>query len=375
MWIAKFTPDDAKSALFKLSGSCVYAVNKFSLSPCSISKSIAYLRIWLRFKHTDQTLGAGRLYLTLNFSSAPFPFPPPFSLVTIIMGLDFGQAIGTACATFAVTNVDDIFVLVAFFAEATTSRSLTPVKIAIGQYVGFTVIVAVSMIGYGASLLIPAEPIGFLGLLPILLGIWRILSYIFSKDEDEEEALDQELTTADGFKSVFKVASITVMNGADNISTYIPLFAEAKAGELAIYIVVYYIMLGVWCCAAYLIMRQKHILHIAQKYARRLVPFLYVGLGIFIIVNSECYPWAIEEIDDGIASHPGKIVMGVTTAGLLAICISAMLWRKLSQRSEEVMVEDVSSAVDGQRETQEGGQDTAQQVGEQSEASRDTGKA
>ncbi|KAF5684274.1 hypothetical protein FDENT_6779 [Fusarium denticulatum] len=271
------------------------------------------------------------------------------------MGLDFGQAIGTACATFAITNVDDIFVLVAFFAEATTSRSLTPVKIAIGQYVGFTVIVAVSMIGYGASLLIPAEPIGFLGLLPILLGIWWILTYIFSKDEDEEEALDQELTTADGFKAVFKVASITVMNGADNISTYIPLFAEAKAGELAIYIVVYYIMLG--------------------KYARRLVPLLYVGLGIFIIVNSECYPWAIEEIDDDIASHPGKIVMGVTTAGFLAICIGAMLWKKLSQRSEEAIVDDASSAVDGQRGSQEGVQDSAQQVGEQSEASTDAGKA
>ncbi|KAG5789623.1 hypothetical protein H9Q69_011320 [Fusarium xylarioides] len=290
------------------------------------------------------------------------------------MGLDFGQAIGTACATFAITNIDDIFVLVAFFAEATTSRSLTPVKIAIGQYVGFTVIVAVSMIGYGASLLIPAEPIGFLGLLPILLGIWWILTYIFSnEDEDEDEALDQELTTADGFKAVFKVASITVMNGADNISTYIPLFAEAKAGELAIYIVVYYIMLGVWCCAVYLIMRQKHILQIAQKYARRLVPFLYVGLGIFIIVNSECYPWAIEEIDDDIASHPGKVVMGVTTAGLLAICIGAMIWRKLSQRSEEVIADDASSAVDGQRGSREGGQDTTQQVAEQSGGSRDAG--
>ncbi|KAF5962737.1 hypothetical protein FBULB1_13871 [Fusarium bulbicola] len=269
------------------------------------------------------------------------------------MGIDFGQAIGTACATFAVTNVDDIFVLVAFFAEATTSRSLTPVKIAIGQYVGFTVIVAVSMIGYGASLLIPAEPIGFLGLLPILLGIWRILSYVFNKDEEEEEALDQELTTADGFKAVFKVASITVMNGADNISTYIPLFAEAKAGELAIYIVVYYIMLG--------------------KYARRMVPFLYVGLGIFIIVNSECYPWAIEEIDDDLASNPGKIVMGVTTAGLLAICIGAMLWRKLSQRSEDVVVDNESSAVEDQRGSQEGEQDTAQQAREQAEASRDAG--
>ncbi|KAF4338384.1 hypothetical protein FBEOM_7737 [Fusarium beomiforme] len=254
------------------------------------------------------------------------------------MGLDFGQAIGTACATFAVTNIDDIFVLVAFFAESTTSHSLTPVKIAIGQYVGFTVIVAVSMIGFGASLLIPAEPIGFLGLIPMLLGVWRILGVIFTKGEDEDETLDEEVTTADGLRSVFKVASITVMNGADNISTYIPLFAEAKAGELAIYIVVYYIMLGIWCLAGWLIMKQKHILHMAQKYSRRLIPLLYVGLGIFIVINSECYPWAIEEIDDDIASRPGKIIMGIATAVLLAICISVMLWLKLRGKSTEGLV-------------------------------------
>ncbi|KAF9774623.1 hypothetical protein IL306_007346 [Fusarium sp. DS 682] len=289
------------------------------------------------------------------------------------MGLDFGQAIGTACATFAVTNVDDIFVLVAFFAESTTSPSLTPVKITIGQYVGFTFIIAVSMIGFGASLLIPAEPIGFLGLIPMLLGVWRILGVFFKKDQDEDESLDEEVTTADGLKSVFKVASITVMNGADNISTYIPLFAEAKAGELAIYIVVYYIMLGFWCLAGWLIMKQKHILHMAQKYSRRLIPLLYVGLGIFIVINSECYPWAIEEIDDGIASHPGKIIMGVVTAVLLAVCIGVMLWVRLRRKSGDAPV-DGESVSSSQRGSQERERDSEQDGGCPSDTRQGDGK-
>ncbi|KAF4442634.1 hypothetical protein F53441_11675 [Fusarium austroafricanum] len=258
------------------------------------------------------------------------------------MGVDFGKAVGTACATFAITNVDDIFVLVAFFAESTTSRTLTPIKITIGQYVGFTVIVAISMIGFGASFLIPDDPIGFLGLLPILLGIWWLLGVAFDKDQDDDDSPDAELSTADGFKAVFKVASITLMNGADNISTYVPLFAEAKGEEVAIYVVVYYMLLGIWCLAAYLIMRQKHILRIAQKYARVVVPFFYIGLGIFIIVKSECYPWSIKEIDDDLPSHPGKIVMGVTTAGLLSLCISLMVWSKLRQKADEPAVEGVS---------------------------------
>ncbi|RGP80761.1 hypothetical protein FLONG3_1101 [Fusarium longipes] len=257
------------------------------------------------------------------------------------MGLDFGKAVGTACATFAITNVDDIFVLITFFTEASTSRSLTPLKITIGQYVGFTVIIAVSMIGFGASLLIPAEPIGFLGLLPILLGIWWLLGTIFKSDQDDEDEA-AELSATAGFKSIFKVASMTVMNGADNMSTYIPLLSQAKGTEVAIYVVVYYILLGMWCLAAYLIMKQRHILHIAQKYAAVVVPFFYMGLGIFIVVDSECYPWSIEKIDDDLDTHPGKIIMGVITAVLLTTCISFMFWKKLLEKASQSVNEEGS---------------------------------
>ncbi|RBR23798.1 uncharacterized protein FIESC28_03414 [Fusarium coffeatum] len=260
------------------------------------------------------------------------------------MGLDFGKAVGTACATFAITNVDDIFVLITFFTEASTSQTLTPLKIAIGQYVGFTVIIAVSMIGFGASLLIPAEPIGFLGLIPMLLGIRWLLGLIFkTEEEDDEDDAAVEISRTAGLKSIFKVASMTVMNGADNMSTYIPLFSQAKGNEVAIYVVVYYILLGLWCLAAYLIMKQKHILHIAQKYAAVVVPFFYIGLGIFIVVDSDCYPWSIEKIDDDLDTHPGKIILGVVTAVLMVACISWMLLYKLrAQPAQSVPDEEVS---------------------------------
>lgn len=85
--------------------------------------------------------------------------------------MQFGKAIGVACSTFAVTHIDDIFVLVTFFAKAATSNVMTPLKITIGQYVGFTVIMTISMIGFAVALVLPSEPIGFLGLLLLLLGV------------------------------------------------------------------------------------------------------------------------------------------------------------------------------------------------------------
>jgi cadmium resistance protein CadD (predicted permease) len=249
--------------------------------------------------------------------------------------MDFGKALGTACGTFAVTNIDDMFVLVTFFAEASTSNTLTPLKITIGQYVGFTAVIAISMIGFGASLLLPSEPIGFLGLLPIMLGIWWLFGLLLPGKKEDETSTSPGLPSSAGLKSIVKVASITVMNGADNIGTYIPLFSQARGAEIAVYVVTYYILLGVWCFAAFLVMKQKHVLQVTQKYARIAVPFLYVGLGIFIIIKSECYPWSIQHIDDRFLADPGTIIMAIVTTFLLLPCIVAMLWIKLRKRAAQ----------------------------------------
>ncbi|KAF3042604.1 hypothetical protein E8E11_007115 [Didymella keratinophila] len=81
-----------------------------------------------------------------------------------------GRAIGVALSTFAITNIDDLFVLVTFFAEASTPASeTTPLKIVLRQYIGFNVIIGISMIGYALAFAMPTEPIGFLGLFPIVV--------------------------------------------------------------------------------------------------------------------------------------------------------------------------------------------------------------
>ncbi|KAH8671709.1 cadmium resistance transporter-domain-containing protein [Xylariales sp. PMI_506] len=243
--------------------------------------------------------------------------------------MQFGKAVGTACTSFAITNIDDLFVLVTFFAEASTSTTLTPRKITLGQYIGFTVIIVISMVGFGASLALPSEPIGFLGLLPILLGIWKLFDDIIFPAEEEES----DKTSIAAMKTTLKVALVTLMNGGDNIGTYIPLFSQTKGAEIAVYVVIYYILVGVWCLAAFLVLRQKHVLAIIQKYVSYLIPVLYVGLGVYIIIKSSCYPWSIERIDDLHSAHPGTAIMASVTVFLVLVSIGAMIWIKLSQRT------------------------------------------
>ena len=248
---------------------------------------------------------------------------------------------GIACTSFAITNIDDMFVLVTFFAEASTSKTLTPLKITLGQCIGFTAIVIISMIGFGASLVLPSESIGFLGLLPILLGIWKLLDLLFPTKEEEPE-----VPSIAGMKNILKVSIVTIMNGGDNIGTYVPLFSQAKGAEIAVYVVTYYILLGVWCLVAFLVMRQRHILLIAQKYALWVIPLLYMGLGVYIIAKSSCYPWSIQHIDVKTSGHLGTTIMAVVTTFLLLTCMGAMLWFKLRKRAPQPTPEVNSSLVE-----------------------------
>ncbi|GFF40408.1 LOW QUALITY PROTEIN: hypothetical protein IFM46972_06202 [Aspergillus udagawae] len=200
-----------------------------------------------------------------------------------------------------------------------------------------TFIIITSMIGFGASLLIPSKPTGFLGLPPILLGIWKLVEVLFPEEDEESEK-----SKISGVKSILRVSAITVMNGGDNIGTYIPLFAQAKAAEIAVYIVTYYILVGVWCLVAFLVMKQGHIWLRAKKYASVVVPVLYLGLGVYIIVKLSCYRWSIERIDNSTSIHLGQSIMAVVTTVLLLACIGAMLWSKLRKEVSRRPDSDVS---------------------------------
>ncbi|KAF2116780.1 hypothetical protein BDV96DRAFT_598631 [Lophiotrema nucula] len=260
--------------------------------------------------------------------------------------MDFGKAIGTACLSFALTNIDDIFVLVTFFAEASSpDANLTALKILVGQYLGFTVIVMLSAIGYAFATVVPAEPNGFLGLLPILLGCWRGLEVLstpsptslplqetprivepspFPSPPSATQSKRKNLHLT-GLKPVGMVALITIMNGGDNTSTYIPLFSQARVPlEIAIYITVYYTLLSIWILTAWLVMKQRHVLALAQCWARCVVPLLYVGLGVHIVVSSGCYPWSVGKMEDG--GVEGRVVIGAVATVVVLRRVGGMVW-------------------------------------------------
>ena len=263
-----------------------------------------------------------------------------------------GELISTALISFMATNADDLVVLMNFFTESTISNSSMKARyVFIGQYIGFIILIGFSLIGYGLSYAIPVEMLGFLGFFPIILGIKSIVELGIELYKNSSIKMDEIIATdnistieleairyrndlngeilteiakveeqsdsiiisssssppkcKDKILQLFthclniqtlKVISITLANSGDNVSIYAALFAQAANWQIGVYIIIYLIMVFIWLIISYLFINFRPILNIAQKYARYLVPIVFLGIGIYIIVTSECFPWLIRAI-------------------------------------------------------------------------------
>lgn len=196
----------------------------------------------------------------------------------------------TSAIAFVATNIDDLFIAMVFFAQvnATFHKSY----IYWGKYLGFTALILCSLPGFFGGLLIPKAWIGLLGFLPIALGIRALL-----KRNDDEEIQDvnvqenaflQKMTRLI-HPRMLEVAIVTFANGGDNIGIYIPLFASTNFAQLFVTLTVFFVGVGIWCAIADWLSGHPAIAPLLSRYSHILVPFVLIGLGIYILVESETW--------------------------------------------------------------------------------------
>lgn len=114
--------------------------------------------------------------------------------------MDVLKTIGTAIVAFAATNIDDLVVLLTYFSESLSGSSLKPRHVVIGQYIGIIILIAISLGGYGISYILPAGLIGFLGFIPIIMGLKMLIEVIKERyeDQDVEEQVDLSYNNLEG---------------------------------------------------------------------------------------------------------------------------------------------------------------------------------
>ncbi|MFM7369666.1 MAG: cadmium resistance transporter [Sphaerospermopsis kisseleviana] len=196
-------------------------------------------------------------------------------------------AISTGAAAFSATNIDDLVILTLFFSQVNVK--FRKWHIILGQYAGFTALVLVSLPGFFGGLILPRPWIGLFGLIPIIIGIKTLLN---SEDEESEDVDTNTETSHESLLAKFfnvqtySVAAITFANGTDNISIYVPIFASSNWQSLLLILGVFFLSVGLLCYVAYKLTHNQAIAHLFTQYGHRFMPYVLIGLGTFVFIDS-----------------------------------------------------------------------------------------
>jgi cadmium resistance protein CadD (predicted permease) len=209
----------------------------------------------------------------------------------LLTSLNFSAPL-IAIAAFASTNVDDLFLLGSLFVDA----EFRTISIVVGQFLGMSLLVAISILATILTVTIPGEWICFLGVAPLLLGIDR-LSKLFIR------RTGSSLSTANRSDFVGKenlrfgwarseavfVTLLTVANGGDNLSVYIPLFSVQRT-LVPLYVLVFGVMTALWCFLGYYLTSHGRLGTTVKRYGRFIIPFVLIGIGLNVLSHRHDLP-------------------------------------------------------------------------------------
>jgi cadmium resistance transport/sequestration family protein len=188
------------------------------------------------------------------------------------------STIGTAVGVFAGTDIDDLIVLTVLFLAARATGKPTKSHIVAGQYLGIAALVAASAIAAIGLLIVPQQWVGLLGLAPLALGARGLVVAARSRDGEH----DAQVAAA----GLWSVAALTIANGADNLSVYIPLFRTIGLGDSLLTVAVFAAMVAVWLAAGFWLGSHKRVVELVERFGHWLVPVVFVAIGILILIRS-----------------------------------------------------------------------------------------
>ena len=188
-----------------------------------------------------------------------------------------------AVVAFTSTNLDDLFLLSCLFVDVKFSTR----SIIIGQFIGMSVLVLASVLIAWFAVAIPGGWLALLGLAPLFLGATRFWKLWQERQANRtlsssEFVGPEQLNWTKSRYAAWTVMILTVANGGDNLSVYIPLFS-VQLGMLPIYLTVFALMTGLWCLLAYYLTNHPLLRERLKRYGRILIPFVLVGIGLRVL--------------------------------------------------------------------------------------------
>jgi cadmium resistance protein CadD (predicted permease) len=157
---------------------------------------------------------------------------------------------------------------------------------------------AISTVGTLGAGLLPEKAIPYLGLLPLFLGlraawkVWRERRETAADAEAGSETQDAEAqgATHPGRRpGVLTVAAVTLANGGDNIGVYVPVFAATGVGALLSYVIVFLLLVAVWCVAGWWFASRPVVAQVLTRWGHLILPVVLITIGLIILIEGGAF--------------------------------------------------------------------------------------
>jgi cadmium resistance transport/sequestration family protein len=195
---------------------------------------------------------------------------------------DLLATVVAAAGVFVGTDVDDLIVLTVLFLSARATGTPRAWQIWLGQYAGIAVLMLVSGLAALGLTLVPDRWVGLLGLVPIGLGVWGLISAFRSREDGGDGDGDKPPMAA----GALSVAGITIANGADNIAVYTPMFRTLGVADSVVVVVVFAVLVAVWCAVASWLGSHRAVIGVVQRWGHWIVPVVFIAIGAVIVAES-----------------------------------------------------------------------------------------
>lgn len=193
-------------------------------------------------------------------------------------GLEIFELVVLVAGSFAATNTDNLILLVVLMGANPEARPAHT----LGFLSSALAVLAIAALAALVGAAIDPTLLGYMGLLPLLFGI-----YLLSRSRRASARGDGSPGTVQAASSGWLATAVLMFsNSADSLAIFVPLFAES-AGEAVMWgEAVFLVMAVFWAGLAWRIADQPQLARRIEAAGERLVPWIMILAGIYILVNT-----------------------------------------------------------------------------------------
>jgi cadmium resistance protein CadD (predicted permease) len=182
------------------------------------------------------------------------------------------QLLGVTVLTFVGTALDNLLMLTVLRSSGTDARGIVT-----GFIAGSLVVLAICATGTGLSAVLPHHYLGYLGIVPVAIGVAGLAGSLRSAAPDPSRS---------GSRGALGVASLQVASSFDSIAAFLPLFADTEPPYGFLVAAGFAAMTLLWLLLASTLARLPGVAASIRPFERYARPVVLILVGLYVLANT-----------------------------------------------------------------------------------------